>query len=375
MKHPQNPSRRGFLQLGVAAASGMTALSHAQTIGAAAGDEPKSGLPLTIAGYPYERVAALADGRVQVEGCQVTFEESKIGELNQHVFSGPATRDVTEVGLIPFLLAFANDDFRDYLLLPAFVLKVFRHKSIFVRTDGDIEKPEDLRGRKVASVGYSSSGLTWIRGILQDEYGVKPTDIQWVITSKDSAQGQTGGASKWERMLPKDLKVTYAPRDKDESDLLLAGDVDAIFHPAEPRAFVDRHPKVKRLFADVREVESTCFKKTGIFPIMHVVAIRRELAKKHPELPKGVFEAYCQARDLDYQEIRRIRWAYSSLPWFGQEFDRTRELMGENFYSYGIKDNRKALESAFRYLHQQGLAKRELTTEELFEESTLKLED
>lgn len=374
MQNPQLPSRRGFLQLGVAAAAGVSTLMSARAL-ALADDNGKNGFSLTIAGYPYERVTALVNGRVQVEGCQVDFVESKIGELNQHVFSGPATRDVTEVGLIPFLLAVANDGFRDYQLLPVFVLKVFRHKSIFVHKDRGITTPEDLRGRKVATVGYSSSGLTWIRGIMQDEYGVKPNEIQWVITSKDSAKGQTGGVSKWEKLLPKDLKVTYAPEDKDESDLLLAGDVDAIFHPAEPQAFVDRHPKVKRLFSDVRAVESAYFKRTGIFPIMHVVAIRRELVTSHPELPKAVFQAFCQARDLDYEEIRRIRWAYSSLPWYGQEFDRTRELMGENFYSYGIRNNRKALEAALRYLHQQGLAKRELTIGELFEESTMELDD
>ena len=167
-------------------------------------------LPLKIAGYPYERVTALASGQVSVEGCDVTFETGKIGELNTHAFSGPATRDVTEVGLIPYLLAFANDDFRKYRLLPILVLKVFRHKSIFVHADRGIERPEDLRGRKVATVGYSSSGLTWIRGILQDEYGVSPDEIQWVVTSKDSAKGQTGGASKWETLRPDGLSIVDA---------------------------------------------------------------------------------------------------------------------------------------------------------------------
>ena len=151
------------------------------------------------------------------------FATSKIGELNQHVFSGPQTRDVTEVGLIPYLLAFCNDGFRDYLPLPIFVLKVFRHKSIFVHTDRGIDKPEDLRGRKVATVGYSSSGLTWVRGILQDEYGVSPEEIKWVVTEKDSAAGQTGGVSKWEKLLPPNISVEKAPAGKDESDLLLEG--------------------------------------------------------------------------------------------------------------------------------------------------------
>lgn len=333
----------------------------------------ESKLPITIAGYPYERVNAIHDSRVKVANCDVSFEKSKIGELNRHVFSGPATRDITEVGLIPFLLAFCNDDFRKYQLLPVFVLKVFRHKSIFVRTDGPITKPEDLRGRRVATVGYSSSGLTWVRGILQDEYGVKPEEIQWVKTEKDSAANQTGGVSKWEKQLPKDLQIEPAPQGKSESDLLLAGEVDAVFHPAEPQAFVDRDPRIKRLFDDPRTVEQAYFKKTGIYPIMHTVAIRRELAEANPWLAKAAFEAYSKAKQLDYYEMQRIRWAYSSLPWYGQEFEETRELMGDNFYSYGVPSNLKALETVFRYLEEQGLAKRRLNIRELFVDSTLEL--
>ena len=332
-------------------------------------------LPITVAGYPYERVAAIQDGRVSIDRCKVEFATSKIGELNQHVFSGPQTRDVTEVGLIPYLLAFCNDGFRDYLPLPIFVLKVFRHKSIFVHTDRGIDKPEDLRGRKVATVGYSSSGLTWVRGILQDAYGVSPDEIKWVVTEKDSAAGQTGGASKWEKLLPPNISIEKAPAGKDESDLLLEGAVDAIFHPAEPRAYVERHPQVQRLFQDCRAVEQRYFKKTKIFPIMHLVAIRRELAEQQAWLPKAVFDAYCKSKQLDYEESRAIRWAYSSLPWYGQEFNETVELMGSNFYSYGIPENRKALETVFRYLHEQGLAEREMRIEELFVESTLGLED
>ncbi|MCH9656612.1 MAG: ABC transporter substrate-binding protein [Planctomycetes bacterium] len=360
-------SRRRFLETAIGTAAGLAPLS------ALKGQETQSNtspaFALTIAGYPYERVKAIQDGRTQVAGCKVKFETSPIGELNQHIFSGPGTRDVTEVGLIPYLLAYCNDGFRDYQMLPIFVLKVFRHKSIFIRTDRGINKPEDLRGRKVATVGYSSSGLTWVRGILQDEYGIKPEEIQWVMTAKDSASKQTGGASKWEKVLPAGLSITQAPQDKDESDLLLEGSVDAIFHPAEPQAYIDGHPKVDRLFPDSRKVESAYFKKTGIFPIMHMVAIRRKLAMAEPWLPKAVFDAYSHAKQLDYAEMKRIRWAYSSLPWFGQEFKETQSLMGQDYYSYGIKKNQKALETVFRYIHEQGLAKRKLTIAEVFPKS------
>lgn len=387
MNHnPKNgDSRRSFLasSLSVSAAlpaafgfGGAIALSGG--VADAQGDTKKASSDassLTIAGYPYERVRAFENGGVQIPGYQVEFELGKIGELNQHVFNGPGTRDITEVGLIPFLLAFCNGGFRDYQLLPIFVLKVFRHKSIFIHADRGIEKPADLRGRKVATVGYSSSGLTWVRGILQDEYGVSPSEIQWVQTSKDSASGQTGGASAWEKVRPAGISIVDAPNGMDESDLLLSGEVDAIFHPAEPRAFVERNPKVRRLFSYPAAVERAYFKKTGIFPIMHLVAIRSDLVKEKPDLPKAIFDAYVQAKQRDYLEMRRIRWAYSSLPWFGQAHDETVAVMGENFYTYGIPENRKALETVFRYLDEQGLAERRLTVEELFVPSTLELKD
>lgn len=362
-----NCSRRRFLERGIATVAGLAPILALQGQETQADRSRK--FPLTIAGYPYERVKAIQDGRAQVAGCKVKFETSLIGELNQHIFSGPGTRDVSEVGLIPYLLAYCNDGFRDYQLLPIFVLKVFRHKSIFIRTDRGIKKPEDLRGRKVATVGYSSSGLTWIRGILQDEYNIKPEEIQWVVTTKDSASKQTGGASNWEKVLPAGLSITPAPEGKDESDLLLEGKVDAIFHPAEPQAYLDGHPKVDRLFPDSRKVESAYFKKTGIFPIMHIVAIRRKLIEAEPWLPKAVHDAFLHAKQLDFAEMNRIRWAYSSLPWFGQELKETQALMGQDYYSYGIKKNRKALEAVFRYIHEQGLAKRKLTIAEVFPES------
>lgn len=364
-----DPTRRRFLQATAAAAAFPTLPSFVSA------QQANAKLPLTLAGYPYERVRALMDGRVSVAGCEVTFEKSKIGDSNVHVFSGPQTRDVSEVGLIPFLLAWCNGGFRDYEALPIFVLKVFRHKSIFVRRDAGITKPADLKGRKVATPGYSSSGLTWIRGILQEEYGVSPRDIRWVVTSKDSAAKQTGGASSWERQLPKDLRIEQAPEGMDESDLLLNGQVDAICHPAEPDAYVKRDPRIDRLFPDHRKVEAEYFKRTGIFPIMHLVAIRRALANEHPWLRQAVFDAYSQAKQADYTEMQRIRWAYSALPWYGQEFNETRQLMGENFYSYGLPRNRKAMEAACRYLHHQGLAERLLTVEELFHESTLELDE
>jgi 4,5-dihydroxyphthalate decarboxylase len=289
------------------------------------------------------------------------------------VFSGPQTLDVTEIGLHPFMLAFANDGFRDYSLLPIFPLRLFRHKSVFIRTDRGIKKPEDLRGKTIATPGYSSTSLTWIRGIFQEEYGIKPEDIKWIVASKDSSAKDAGKASKQENVLPEGVSISTGPAGKDESDLLESGEVDALFHAGEPRAYVKGHPKVGRLFPDYRSTERAYYSKTGIFPIMHGVAIKKSLVKRNPWLIETVFKAYSQSKQIAYEYMAKAAWFKESLPWFGQEFEETRALMGDNYYSYGIEPNRKTLEALFRYSHQQGLCSRKLTIEELFDPTSLDL--
>ena len=371
-------SRRHFMKattlaagaIGMAGSIGVCRLAMAKT-----GETSDKGLPITMAGYKFDRTAALVDGRVRVEGCAMQFQEAGIGDLNTHVFSGPQTLDVTEIGLHPFMLAYANDGFRDYSLLPIFPLRVFRHKSIFIRTDRGIKKPEDLRGKKVATPGFSSTSLTWLRGIVQHEYGIKAEEIKWIVSSKDSSAKAAGKVSKQESVVPKGLSVSEGPAGKDESDLLESGEVDALFHAAEPRAYVEGHPKVARLFPDFRKTERAYFAKTGIFPIMHAVVIRNSLVEQNPWLPKALFNAYLQAKQLMYDHLQKMAWATISLPWIAQEIEETRRLMGDNFWPYGIAPNRKALEALFQYSYEQGLSSRKLTIKELFHPSTTGFEE
>ena len=368
----QDYSRRNFIKTAALTVGATHALSVFGLDSALAASKPGS-LPLSMAGYMFDRTKALIGGRVKVEGCDVQFEESAIGDINTHVFSGPQTYDVTEIGLVPFVLAYANDDFRDYSLLPIFPLRLFRHKSVFIRTDRGIEKPEDLKGKTIGTAGYSSTSLTWMRGIFQDEYGVRPEDVQWVISSKDSSADLSGKTSKQEQMFPDGISIRMGPAGKDESDLLESGEVDALFHAAEPRAYIQGHPMVDRLFPDYRSTERDYFSRTGIFPIMHAVAIKKSLVKQNPWLIEAVFNAYSQSKEMAYAYMAKAAWAKDSLPWFGQEFAETRALMGDNYYSYGIKPNRKTLKALFRYSHRQGLSSRELTIEELFEPASLEL--
>ena len=368
----QNFSRRQFIKASAITFGAATVLSAVGVQPTHAANKSK-GLSLSMAGYRFDRTRALIDGDVKIEGCDIQFQESGIGDINTNVFSGPQSLDVTEIGLHPFMLAYANDKFRDYTLLPIFPLRLFRHKSIFIRTDRNIKSPENLRGKTIATAGYSSTSLTWIRGLLQDEYGIQAEDMQWIVSAKDSSAKDAGKVSKQENMFPKGIPIKMGPPGKDESDLLASGEVDAVFHAGEPRAYIEGHPMVGRLFPDYRTTERAYFAKTGIFPIMHAVAIKKSLVQQNPWLVEAVFQAYSQSKTKAYEYMAKIAWLKDSLPWFGQELQETRELMGDNYYSYGIGPNRKTLEALFHYSQQQGLCSRELTVEELFVPASLDL--
>ena len=372
----QDYSRRAFIKASALTASAASAFSLSALTTVEAADKPEktsTGLPLKVAGYNFPRLAALADGRVKIEGCDTQFVSGKIGDMNSDIFGGPQTFDVTEIGLHPFILAYANDNFRDYTLLPIFPVRLFRHKSVFIRTDRGIKSPEDLRGKRVGTAGYSSTSLTWLRGIFQDEYGISPQDVQWVTSVKDSSANIAGKVSAQEGMVPDGVSMESGTPGKDESELLVSGEIDALFHAAEPRAYIEGDPIVARLFADSKAAEHAYYKKTGIFPIMHAVAIKKSTLKQNPWLAEVVFNAYSEAKQLTYDYMASLGWISDMLPWYGQELEETRTVLGDNFYSYGIDSNRKTLETLFRYSHQQGFSSRELTIEELFEPTSIKL--
>jgi len=360
-------SRRNFLKSSTLAVTGAsTFLSGAHLLASSHGQSKDAANSLKMTGYDYPRIAALASGKAKIADGEVQFTPGKIGTMNTQVFHGPQTYDISEIGLHPFILAYANDEFRDYTLLPIFPLKVFRHKSIFIRTDRGINKPEDLRGKTVATPGFSSTSLTWIRGILQEEYGISPNDVEWVLSGKDSGKNLSGLVSGYENLVPDGLNIKTGSPDKDESDLLESGEVDALFHALQPRAFIEGDPMVGRLFPDSRAAEQAYFKKTGIFPIMHAVAIRKSLLEEHPWLAQATFDAYSKAKQLTYKKMLEMGWAFDALPWYGQELEATREIMGNNFYSYGLKPNRKSVEALCRYSFEQGMSRRQLAIEELF---------
>ena len=364
-------SRRDFIKKSVAGA----AVGAWGLLSGGAGQAVEIGKPqIKIAGYDYDRVRAIMDGQAGIEGTEISFNVESIYEASRHAFGPERKYEVTEIGLIPFIRRYINQDFRSYTLIPVFISRIFRHRNVFVHVDSGIEEPEDLRDKRVGTPGYGFSANTWIRGFLLDEYGVKADEMQWIETT-ESSDGAKLGQELDRHYLPDDFPLVKGPPGVDESELLLSGGCDALITAITPRAFLEGDPKIKQLFPNVRATEQDYFRKTRIFPIMHAVAIRTDAIKANPRLPKAVFDMYSQAKHTAYANLETTTALKVTLPWVTQETEDTRTLMGKNFWPYGVEANRKELELVMRYTHEQGLVKHSLNFEELFHPSTLNLED
>jgi 4,5-dihydroxyphthalate decarboxylase len=337
-------------------------------------DQQKETLSINIGGYDYDRTRAIMDGHLSIAEADVNFEVSNIYTLNRMAFGSEQKYEVTELGLIPYITRYINEDFRGYSLVPVFVSREFRHKNVFVHVDSGIERPEDLVGKRVGTPGYGMSSHTWIRGFLLDEYGVKAEDLNWIETTKSSDGGALNtGFNNY--FFGDDFTLTRGPAGVDESELPLSGKCDALVTAITPKAFVEGDPRIRQLFPNVKETEKAYFRKTGMFPIMHVIAIRTDVLAENPWLAKAVFEMYSEAKDLAYKNLQSTVVNRVTLPWAFEEFESTRDLMGTNYWKYGVGANRKELESIMRYVFEQGLVKRQIEFEGMFDASTLALEE
>ena len=358
-------TRREALKLSGAAALGLLATKTG--IATAEMSPPK----IKVAGYPYDRVQAIKDGLVGIDQADISFHNEGIYSLNAQAFGPKKTYEVTELGLIPYVSKYINEGFRDYVLVPVFISRTFRHRNIYVHVDSGIEKPEDLRGKRVGTPGYGMSASTWIRGFLLDEYGVKPSDMRWIETTKSSDKGTLNpGFAKY--YFPDGFPLEQGPPGIDESELLLSGGCDALVTAITPRAYIDGDTKIRRLFPDIKSTEQRYFRETGLFPIMHVVAVRRDAAKEKPWLPAAVFKMYSEAKQIAYENLATTTVLRTTLPWAMDEYEATVKLMGEDYWRYGIEANRKELELVMRYTYEQGLVKKLGTFEDMFHSSTLR---
>lgn len=320
-------------------------------------------LQISVATMYSDRTAALYDGRVRIEGCNTDHVLLRPGEIFHRIFKFEEF-DVAEMSLSSHLLTTARGDAK-YVGIPAFPLRMFRHSGIYIRTDRGIERPEQLRGKLVGLPEFQQTANVWIRGILQDEYGVDVASVHW----RTGGLEEPGRDERADIRLPAEIDWREIPRERTLSDMLETGELDAVISPRPPPCFSrkDRCQHVDQLFPDHPAVELDYFKRTRIFPIMHVVGVRRSLAERHPWLPVSVLKAFLDAKatiDLRNGTI---------LPWAAAEYRRMQSILGDDYWSYHLAPNRHVLETFARYAVDQGLASRRVAPEELFAASTLDL--
>lgn len=326
-----------------------------------------SRLELSLAVCDYDRCRAVIDGRVAVDGCRIIPTAIEPEEAFHRAFKFQEF-DVTELSLSSLTMLTSRGE-SPYVAFPAYVSRLFRHSGIYIRTDRGIDRPEDLKGRVIGLPEYQITATVWIRGILEDEYGVDVRSVKW-------RQGGLEEAGRTERSrldLPPDIDLKPIPADRTLSDMLAAGEIDAMISARAPSCFLNGAPNVARMFPDYRAAEQDYFRRTGIFPIMHVMGVRRSIYERHPWVAVNLLKAFMEAKAVAMYELSQIGHLFASLPWSVYERDQTVGLMGEDFWSYGFAENRHVLDSFLRYHHHQGLSKRLVSAEELFAPSTHEL--
>lgn len=324
-------------------------------------------LTISLAVGIYDRTFALFDGHAPIEGCEVIAVPLLPEEAFHRAFKHREF-DITEMSLTSHTIMVARGN-PDYVGIPAFTSRVFRHSGIYIRTDRGIKRPEDLKGKTIGLPEYQQTANVWIRGILKDEHGVLPTDIKW----------RTGGIEQPDReervpiKLPPEVDLQSIPRGRTLCDMMEAGEIDAMMTARVPSIFLRGAPNIDRLFPDYVPVEEAYFNRTKIFPIMHVMGIRRSLVEQHPWLPVSVFKAFVQAKQIALDDLGLIGHLATTLPWPVAELNRVRHLMGDDFWSYGLEANRNVLDTLMRYSYEQGLIAKPLASEALFAPSTVGL--
>ena len=304
-------------------------------------------MQITLACGRYDRTQALIDGRVRPEGVEtLNYLALKPGEtfwrqLNNLEF------DASEMSLSSYTILRSEGDER-FVAIPVFPSRVFRHSAVYLREDSPIEKPEQLKGKRVGVGDYQMTAAVWVRGFLQHEYGVRPEDISWVV-------GKPIRSIK----PPEGIRLEILSGEKTLEAMLERGEIDALVSVMLPRKLGSG---VRRLFRDFRRVESDYYRRTRIFPIMHTLALKRTVYEAHPWLAVSLYKAFCKARDLAQHWLYDTDALPVTLPWVIDELEKSREVI----WDYSVEGSRPTLEALVRYLDEQKLSRRPMRVEELF---------
>jgi len=322
-------------------------------------------LKLSFACWSYDRTRALTEGRVRPEGIELNgldlpVEETFFRMLRHREF------DLAEMSLSSYVVSLFREP-RPFVAIPVFPSRFFRHSSIYVNAASGIRAPKDLIGKRVGNPEYQMTAPVWIRGILAEHYGVPVKSVSYFAGGEE----QPGRQEKLALDLPPDIRVQRIGAQQTLSAMLASGEIDALYTARMPSSFAKGDGKVKRLFENYVEVEQRYFRETGIFPIMHTVAIRREVYEANRWIAQALFKAFSIAQQEAYVDLYQTAALKTMLPWLVAHVEETRREMGADFWPYGLEPNRKTLATFLRYSYEQGLSKRLLRPEELFAPETL----
>lgn len=325
-------------------------------------------LKLTLACGDYDRVAPLRDGRIRPEGVELNFIPLEPEELFFRM-ARYGEFDASEMSLASYITSRAQGR-RDLIAIPVFPSRMFRHSAIFVNCDSGIRQPEDLKGRRVGVGEYQMTAIVWVKGILSDYHGVAVRDIHWFT----GGQEEPGREERVPLQLPPEITLERIGPEQTLSSMLEEGELDAVIAARVPSPVARGSERVRRLYSDPMTVEREYFQETGIFPIMHTVAIRQALCDAHPWLPVSLFKAFAAAQRLSRERIANTPAVRYQLAWLQLYWEQEQALLGPDAWEYGAEKNRKPVETLCRYLVEQGMIQGQAPPlEDLFATSTLRM--
>jgi 4,5-dihydroxyphthalate decarboxylase len=324
-----------------------------------------SKIRLSMACWNYDRTRALLEDRIPIDGIELTYlnlpvEETFFRMLRHHEF------DVAEMSLSSYVMSLFAESPR-FIAIPVFPSRFFRHSCIYVNRNRGIREPKDLVGKRVGTPEYQMTAGVWIRGILNDEYGVPISGVEYF----NGGEEEPGRPEKLALSLPPEIRLASIPETKTLSAMLDAGEIDALYTARMPSTFVKGSGSVRRIFEDYQSVEQEYYTRTKIFPIMHTVVIRRDVYDKNPWVARSLYKALALAQREVYQDLYQTAALKYMLPWLIRHVEETRKLMGQDFWPYGFEPNVNTLSTFLRYHHEQGLSKRQLTPQQLFASESL----
>ena len=316
-------------------------------------------VPLTLAISRYDHVEDLTAGRIVPEGIRLTCLSLPIEEIFFR-FLKHREWDVSELSFAKYASLISQGD-TSLTAIPVFPSRIFRHSSVYVRRDGPVRTPQDLAGKRIGLPEWAQTAAVYSRGFIAHQYGIDLAGIDWI----QAGVNEPGRAEKVKLDLPDGIRLTPAPT-KSLSGMLVAGEVDAVLSAHAPDCFEDGHPDIVRLFPNYMAVEADYYRETGIFPIMHVIAIKRALVDANPWIAMSLLKAFGQAKRQSVTRALEVTAPRFPIPWCFEYARQAQELFGEDHWPYGVDGNRATLDAFLRYAHEQGVCHRLLTPEDLF---------